>query len=280
LFSLCLSNRDHEINPHQNHCRLLSSLCLLPCGRIPDAIPQQPDRLSPHFLPVLSPGLWHCRWQGDKNLRRWGLTVKKTFPAFLLTGLLTGLVVSTAMFFICLALQIEIISFVPPLPQFISQAALLTFGCAISSLTEDVLTRGYLYRHTKNKCSKPALVLFSALVYALNHIHRLNEPVYFLYALVLGVQLMLPLVITKNICYSFGVHLAGNIVYHLTNSVMHTADGSNPFPGIGVAIIFAVLSIPLHYFVGKQLTDGKAKKELFPLQRHSSPRIRHSSRLV
>jgi membrane protease YdiL (CAAX protease family) len=221
-----------------------------------------------------------ARWQGDKDLRQWGLTIRKTFPSFLLTGLLTGLAVSSCMALTCLALNIEVISFVPSLPQFLTQAALLTFGCAFSSLTEDVLTRGYLYRHFKNKWSKPALVLLSALVYAINHIHRLNEPVYFLYALVLGVQLMLPLVITRNIWYTFGVHWAGNIVYHLTNSVMHTTDGSNSFPGIVVAIIFSLLSLPLHYLICKRLTGSKANEEHYALQRRSSPRIRHSSRLV
>ena len=221
-----------------------------------------------------------ARWQGDKDLRRWGLTVQKTFPVFLLTGLLTGLVVSSCMFLSCLALNMEVLSFVPPLPQFLSQAALFIFGCAFTSLTEDVLTRGYLFRHGKKQWHKPTLVMLSALVYALNHIHRLDEPVYFLYALVLGVQLMIPLMITKNIWYTFGVHWAGNIVYHLTNSVMHTQGDSNPFPGIVVAIIFALLSIPLHYVVCKSLTESKAGEELFSLQRHSSARIRHSSKLV
>jgi hypothetical protein len=233
--------------------------------------------LSILFFPL---AFFIARWQGDKSLHRWGFMVKKTFPAFLLTGLLTGLVISSAMALACLVLKIEVISFMPPLPQAISGATLLTFGCAFSSLTEDVLTRGYLYRHFRNKWSKPALVLFSALVYALNHIHRLNEPVYFLYAFVLGVQLMVPLVITKNIWYTFGVHWAGNIVYHLTNRVMHTADGSNPFPGIVVALIFALLSIPMHSLICKALVSCKAEGGLFSQQRHSSPRIRHSSTLV
>jgi uncharacterized protein len=184
------------------------------------------------------------------------------------------------MFLTCLALNIELISFVPPLPQFLSQAALLIFGCAFSSLTEDVLTRGYVYRHLKHTWSKPAIVLFSTLVYALNHIHRLDEPVYFLYALVLGVQLMIPLVITKNIWYTFGVHWAGNIVYHLTNNVMHTAGGSNPFPAIAVAIIVALPAIPLHYLVCRKLAGSKASQNTFAPQRRSSPVFRHSSELI
>jgi hypothetical protein len=76
------------------------------------------------------------------------------------------------------------------------------------------------------------------------------------------------------------VHWAGNIVYHLTNSIMHTSAGSNPFPAMVVALIFTVLSIPVHYHICRQLTGNQQKETTFALQRHSSPRIRHSSGLV
>jgi len=113
------------------------------------------------------------RRQGDKNLQGWGILFEKRFPVYFLTGLLSGLALSSLMFITCLMLGVEAISFVPPLPGFLSQAALLIFGCSLSSLTEDVLTRGYFFRHAGKKLSQPALVLLSALVYALNHIHRL-----------------------------------------------------------------------------------------------------------
>ena len=221
-----------------------------------------------------------ARWQGDKGLDRWGLSFKKGFPAFFLTGLLAGLAISSLMTLTCLALQIEVISFLPPLNQFLSQAALLIFGCSLSSLTEDLLTRSYLFRHTRGKWQPAVIVLFSALVYALNHIHRLHQPVYFLYVVVLGVQLAIPLLLTKNIWYTFGVHWAGNIVYHLTNSVMHTTDGSHPLPGIVVALFFSLLAIPVHYYVCRQLTGNQTAKTPRSLSGHSSVRIRHSSGLV
>lgn len=220
------------------------------------------------------------KWQGDKTMNGWGLAVKKSFPVYFLTGLLTGLAVSTLLFLSCLFLDIEVVSFVPPLHQFLPQAALLIFGCAISSLTEDVLTRGYIFRHAGHRWTKSLVVAVSALVYGLNHIHRLDEPVYFLYALVLGIQLALPLLLTGNIWYTFGVHWAGNIVYHLTNSVMHTAGGSNAFPPIAMAIIFALLSIPLHLLVCRQLVLHTAAGNSPSLQRHSSAFMRHSSGLI
>jgi membrane protease YdiL (CAAX protease family) len=225
-------------------------------------------------------GFLIARWQGDKSLHRWGLSTQRGFPAFLITGLLAGLTINMLMTLTCHALDIEFISFVPPLRQFLPQAALLLFGCGLSSLSEDVLTRCYVFRHTDKKWNPVTIVLFSSLVYALNHIYRLQQPVSFLYLFMLGIQLAVPLLVTRNIWYTLGVHWAGNIVYHLTNSIMHTSAGSNPFPSMVVALIFTVLSIPVHYLICRQLTGNRQKETAFALQRHSSPHIRHSSGLV
>lgn len=221
-----------------------------------------------------------AKQQGDGDLHGWGLPFKKGFPVLFVAGLTVGLVISSALFITCLVLHIEVISFVPPVHQFLSQAALLVFGCALSSLTEDVLTRGYLYRHVAHRWRKPSIALFSALVYALNHIHRLNEPVYFIYVFILGIQLVVPLLVTGNLWYTFGVHWAGNIVYHLTNNVLHATSGSNGFPGIVVAIVFVLLTIPLHYSISRRLAGCNKKNSFFSLQRHSSAFIRHSSRVI
>jgi len=97
---------------------------------------------------------------------------------------------------------------------------------------------------------------------------------------VLGIQFMIPFVITKNIWYTFGVHWAGNIVYHLTNSVMHTTDGGHHLSAMAVAIVFAVVSIPIHFLISRQLTGGKAETTSFRVAGHSSATIRHSSSLT
>jgi len=221
-----------------------------------------------------------AKWQGDKNLEPWGLTLQKLLSVYLIRGLLAGLVVSGLSFLACFVLHIEVISFVPPLKDFLPGAALLIFGSAFSSLTEDVLTRGYVYRHTKNKVSRQYVVFLSAIIYVLNHVHRLNEPIYLLYVFVLGLALVLPLLITGNIWYTLGVHWAGNIVYHLTSNVMHTSSGSNAFPALWISIVFTLLSIPLHCFICQQLTSKKENESFVSPPWHSSTLIRHSSELV
>ena len=104
-----------------------------------------------------------ARWQGYKSLSAWGMSFKKSHFVFLLAGLLAGLTVNMLAFLSSLALHQQMVSFIPPIHQFIPQASLLIFGCAFSSLTEDVLTRGYLYRHFTGRVSTGLLVLLSAL---------------------------------------------------------------------------------------------------------------------
>lgn len=220
------------------------------------------------------------KWQGDKNVRGWGLQVNKHSLLCFATGLLVGLTINMLLFLTCLLLHIEVISFIPSLQAFIPQAALLIFGCAFSSLTEDILTRSYVYRHGQSKASPVLLILISAAVYTLNHIHRLNEPVYLLYIFIIGIQLMIPLLLTKNMGYTFGIHWAGNMVYHVTNNVMHTSAASNHFPAMWVAIFFILLLVPINYFIGKQLARPKTPTQSLPLYRHSSSILRHSSELI
>jgi len=220
-----------------------------------------------------------ARWQGYQGLSAWGMVFKKSNFIFLLAGLLAGLAVNTLAYLASMALNQEMVSFIPPVQQFIPQASLLIFGCAFSSLTEDVLTRGYLYRHLTGRVSTGLLVLISALVYVLNHIHRLDEPVYLLFLFIVGIQLMIPFVICKNIWYTMGIHWAGNIVYHVSNNVMHTEATTVSHGPMWITILFMTMLIPVNYFLCRQLAHPGLPSTVNGY-RHSSPAFRHSSELV
>ena len=194
------------------------------------------------------------KWQFGNGLKAWGLVFNKRTGLLLAAGLLIGLTVNGITFLTSLYCHIEVISFVPEPSAFLKHGALLVFGCCISSLTEDVLTRGYVYCHLHEKMSPSILILFSAAIYVLNHIHRLDEPVYIFYLFVIGIHLMIPMLFTGNIWYTLGVHWAGNIVYHITNNVMHTEEGKNHFPGLVLMLLFMLLLIPINYIASKKLT--------------------------
>jgi uncharacterized protein len=220
-----------------------------------------------------------ARWQGYRGLSAWGMSFKRKNLIFLLAGLLAGLAANIISFLVSLALHKEMVSFVPGLHQFLPQASLLIFGCAFSSLTEDVLTRGYLYRHLTGRVSTGLLVLISSFVYVLNHVHRLDEPVYLLFLFIVGIQLMIPLVICRNIWYTLGIHWARNIVYHVTNNVMHTETTAASHGAMWITIVFMALLVPLNYFICSQLACPHLLIKVSGY-RHSSPAFRHSSELV
>ena len=220
-----------------------------------------------------------ARWQGLNGLSAWGMVFRKDQVVYLFAGLLIGLTINALSYLVSLALHQEIVVSIPPIHQFIPQASLLIFGCAFSSLAEDVLTRGYIYRHLHGRISTNLLVLISALVYVLNHVHRLDEPIYLLFLLLVGIQLMIPLVICRNIWYTMGVHWAGNIVYHVTNNVMHTETISHSNGPMWITIGFMALLIPVNYFLCRQLAHPPLPAPVNSF-RHSSAAFRHSSELV
>jgi hypothetical protein len=207
-----------------------------------------------------------ARWQKETGLTAWGIIFNRTTGIFLFSGLLVGLAINIIAYLLSIYLNIQVLGYIPSTIQFIEQSALLIFGCCLSSLTEDILTRGYIYKHFHGRVSNLMLVLLSATVYVLNHIHRLNEPVYLLYLFLIGINLIIPFFFTRNIWYTLGVHWAGNIVYHITNNVMHTDNGTNPFSALWLMIIFMALLIPVNYFIARCLTRPGTKTESLTLQ--------------
>ncbi|PTL83780.1 CPBP family intramembrane glutamic endopeptidase [Vitiosangium sp. GDMCC 1.1324] len=91
------------------------------------------------------------------------------------------------------------------------QAALAMF---LSSATDDVLVRGYLFRHLSGRLSAGALVALTTLVYVLNHVwyvHLTLESS--LYLGLMGVMFALALARTGSLWLSIGLHWGGNVVY-------------------------------------------------------------------
>lgn len=199
------------------------------------------------------------KWQFKKGLQAWGITFNRSTFKYAGIGLSVGIVVYVLAFLTSIQYNIEVISFIPSFRVFILQSSLLIFGSFFSSLSEDVLTRTYLYQHLHNRVNKFLLVLISAAVYTFNHIHRLDEPLYLVYAFILGIQLIIPVLYIKNIWYTLGIHWAGNIVYHVTSNVMHTQNGTNDFSPLMLLIIFVTLLIPINYFVSRRIGDKKSK---------------------
>ena len=187
-----------------------------------------------------------ARWQKFKGLSTWGMDTGKQWVKHLISGMSMGVVLYGLTYAISLAIGSEVITHVPGAGVIISQLGLFCFGVFFSSFSEDILTRGYLFKHFGDKIPATAFVLVSAAVYLLNHIYRLNdgwETCTYLFAL--GVLFTIPVVLTKRLWFTGGMHWIGNTVYYLTHSIINTKTVDRHLAPNTIFIISIVLSIPV-----------------------------------
>lgn len=145
---------------------------------------------------------------------------------------------------------------IPETGFFIRQTALLAFGTLLTSFSEDILIRSLPYRYLRNQIRPVLLVLLTALLYVGNHIYRLEDGWLLLcHLFVLGVLLAIPLVRSGSIGPTLGIHFGMNIVYQLTNNVLHTESADRPIPALVILVAFEMVMIPVvaaFYRPGKQ----------------------------
>ncbi|MBZ5857430.1 CPBP family intramembrane glutamic endopeptidase [Flavihumibacter profundi] len=198
-----------------------------------------------------------ARFQGFGGLGAWGIQFNKKWWRNLFAGLIAGGLVYILYFITSLAFDVERISNMPSLNKFLPSFFLFTFGTFFSSLSEDVLTRGYVYRHFNGILAPRILLYGSAILYVLNHIYRLADglPVW-TYLFVIGIFLMMALVKTGNLGLTLGLHWSGNIVYQSTNNIIQTGPGNNAFAGNYLYIFFLLTLIPVTLYLGTRLTNS------------------------
>lgn len=185
-----------------------------------------------------------CAWQLPKHrgLSSWGLGLHKGWWKMLLSGMLIGFVLYGLQFTLAIYWRSEQLVKVPSWEVIVPQLAYWSLGTALSSFSEDILTRGYVYHYYKNTLSPTWLVIASALLYWFNHIHRLTDDwVTFGYLFVLGVLLMIPLVKTQSLWVTGGIHWAGNIFFHLSHSIAHTQEVPHSRYSSNILLIFCII---------------------------------------
>ncbi|HEX2532688.1 MAG TPA: CPBP family glutamic-type intramembrane protease [Chitinophagaceae bacterium] len=199
-----------------------------------------------------------ARWQGGKGLGTWGLGVNRYGGLHLVTGILFGLVLYGGSFAAGLFLHAEKLRATPPFSSVVNPFLLYVFGNFFSSFSEDILTRGYVYKHLKGKAPLPAIALLSSLVYVLNHIYRLDDgPATWLYLFALGLLLVLPLLVTGRLWFTGGLHWAGNCLFFYTHELTKTEEGPGLFSFNTLLMAGALLLAPLVYVVCRQLPGKK-----------------------
>ncbi len=195
------------------------------------------------------------RLQGRNGLQDTGLAPGRGAASRLWVGLGIGLVIYFLSFALSLAMGLEQVIAVPPTADLIRQAAIFAVGVFLPSLAEDVVTRAYVYAHWPSKYSSTAFVVFSSVVYVLNHIHKLADgPAILIYLFVTGISLAIPLVVTRSLWYTLGLHWACNIVYRITADVLPTKTISQgAFTSLTLLTLVVALSIPLNWYIAVKL---------------------------
>ncbi|WP_264521129.1 CPBP family intramembrane glutamic endopeptidase [Flavobacterium sp. N1994] len=160
-------------------------------------------------------------WYSDNGLAAWGLSFKGKLMGSLFFGIFMGVVMYAIPYFISLALGIESIEIVPNLTGIFAMSLPFVFGVLFSSFSEDILTRGLIYKHFKKAIKPKLLILFSATIYVLNHIYRYQDGIEtWMYLFLLGVIYIIPVIYTKRLWLTGGMHWAGNCFFYIFHNVI------------------------------------------------------------
>jgi membrane protease YdiL (CAAX protease family) len=191
-----------------------------------------------------------ARWQKFKGLSAWGMDTGRNWFKTLLLGMFMGVVLYLLPYLAGLALGSEVITNIPRAGIIIPQLGLFCFGVFFSSFSEDILTRGYLFKHLGDKLPPIVFVVISAAVYLLNHIYRLTSGwKTCTYLFMLGVLFAIPLVLTRRLWFTGGMHWIGNTVFYLTHNIIGTKTVDGHLAPNTIFIICIIVLMPVVIWV-------------------------------
>mgnify|MGYP003575011670 CR=1 FL=1 len=194
------------------------------------------------------------RWQARQGMSAWGLDVRHPFIKHLLSGISMGILLYGLTYLISLFVGSERFIGTPSFKEAIPPLLLFIFGSFFSSLSEDILTRGYVFYHLKERVGGWVLVIISALIYLLNHIYRLDDgPQAWLYLFSLGVLFAIPLLLTKRLWFTGGLHWAGNCVFFLTHEIFTTQTNAQSIDANYILVLCILIIIPVNYVIIRAL---------------------------
>ena len=191
-----------------------------------------------------------ARWQTRRGMSSWGLDTKRSLFKHLILGIMMGILLYGLTYAVSLSTGSEQFVGAPSLGKAVSPLLLFVFGSFFSSFSEDILTRGYVFYHLRGKVKKWALVIISALVYLLNHIYRLDDgPEAWLYLFALGVLFAIPLLLTKRLWFTGGLHWGGNCVFYLTHNIFLTETNEQAIDANYILVGCILIIIPINYLI-------------------------------
>jgi uncharacterized protein len=99
---------------------------------------------------------------------------------------------------------------------------LITF---FSSASEDILTRGYVFKYLPKKFSPQLLVGISSVIYVLNHIWRIDDGyTQWIMLLLMGLTYAIPFAVTGSLWFTIGCHWGWNTVSLFKSQIGNMSD--------------------------------------------------------
>ncbi len=192
-------------------------------------------------------------WYSGNGLTAWRLPFKPKIIRRALLGIVLGVLLYGIPFMLALILRIETIAETPSGLEILKNSLPFAFGVFLTSFSEDILTRGVLFAHFKGKIKPIFLVLFSALVYLLNHIYRWNDGFEtWSYLFLLGIIFMIPLLHSKDLWTTGFMHWAGNVFFYISHEVILVRETSGALSYNVLFSITLILMIPVIWLVTRK----------------------------
>ncbi|HVX50153.1 MAG TPA: CPBP family intramembrane glutamic endopeptidase [Chitinophagaceae bacterium] len=195
------------------------------------------------------------KWYAHNGLRAWALPFNKKAVYNILPGVLMGLILYAVPYFFNLLTGIEKVTSAPGFAQIMSSAIPFAFGVLLSSFSEDILTRGILFAAMDEKNKGVLFIVLSSAIYLLNHIYRLTDgPAAWSYIFLLGVVLAIPLMFTRTLWFTGGMHWAGNVFFFTSHNTIQTTTAANALIAPNyVFALYMLLFIPFIWAVSRRL---------------------------
>lgn len=205
-------------------------------------------------------------WTRRSGLACWGLPFTRRIPKYILIGLPLGILLYAVPFLVSLGNGTEQVTYVPAVTAIFTGSLPFAFGVIFSSFSEDILTRGIVFRLLNNRIKNIPVIIISAAVYLLNHIYRLNDGSdKLLYIFLLGILLIIPVFFSQNLWITGTMHWAGNTFFYITHNVILTQTMDDKLSPDFLFAIWIAVYIPLVIYIFRIFKTRKVLPDFKPM---------------
>ncbi|MFJ5714570.1 CPBP family intramembrane glutamic endopeptidase [Neobacillus sp. NPDC093127] len=162
---------------------------------------------------------------GENGISSFGMQRHKGASRNLLIGYLLGFLFYSGSMIVSIMTGKIVFEGIFSIQQIVLPLLGMIFLTFLSSASEDILTRGYVFKYLSPKISMRALVVVSSIVYVLNHIWRINDGyTQWIMLFLMGLTYAIPFAITRSLWFTIGCHWGWNTVSLFKGQIGHMSD--------------------------------------------------------